>query len=123
MATYIKRPFQRVTGRVSSVGSSTITTLSNVPTRGYIARVHAVLVSGTGSTISPVITTDSSATDLIKEIASTTAAAHVDEIPGAPISFVAETVDSTPTLYLKHAPNAGSDNVIDYAIDFWPGEL
>jgi hypothetical protein len=123
MATYIKRPFQRVEGQATSVSSSTVTTLSNVPTRGYIARVHVVLKSGSASSVAPVISTDNTGADVIQQVISTTADSHVDEIPGAPVSYVAKLVDQVPTLYIKHTPNDGADNVVDFAIDFWPGEL
>jgi|21_taG_2_1085346.scaffolds.fasta_scaffold00486_25 hypothetical protein len=123
MATYIKRPFQRVEGQATSVTTSTVATLSNVPTRGYIARVHVVLKSGAGATVAPVISTDSTGADVIQQIISTTADANVDEIPGAPVSYVATLVGQVPTLYLKLGPDTGTDNVVDYAIDFWPGEL
>jgi len=120
--SYIKQPFQRISGQVTSVAAGTITSLTNVPRRGYIVRFHANLASGTGATIAPVLSEHSGVSSNISQVLAASAAAHVDEVPAMAIPYVADIVAGVPTIYLKHVPNTGSDNVVDYAIDIWPGE-
>lgn len=120
---YIKQPFHRISGQATSVAAATVTSLSNVPTRGYIIRFHANLASGTGTTVAPVLSQDSAVSANIDQIMSISAAAHVDEVPSMAIPYVAELVSGVPTLYVKFTPDAGTDNAVDYAIDIWPGEI
>ena len=117
--SYVKQPFQRMSGQATSVAAGTIVSIEDVPTRGYILRFHVNLASGSGATVAPVLSEDASVASGIKEVVSHTAIAHVDSTPSSPIPYVA----TGTTLYLKPVPNAGSDNVVDYAIDIWPGEL
>ena len=112
-----RRPIERFSGSVTSVSSSTITTISDVPASGFIVRIHAVLTSGTGSTVAPILSEDSAVTAAVSQIAEATAAVHVDEVPVAPISYSA----TDNKLYLKHVTSgASSDNAVSYAIDIWP---
>lgn len=119
--SFIKKSFQRVTGQATSVEAATITSIENVPAQGHIFRVHATLTSGSGATIAPVLSEDSAVSSNIKQITSISAAAHVDEQEAAGIPYVADLVDGVYTIYLKSTPNTGNDNVVDYAIDIWPG--
>ena len=119
---YIKQPIQRIEGQATSVAAGTIVTLTNVPKRGHLVRMHVVLASGSGATVAPVLSEHSAVSSNIKQIASAAAAAHVDETPASIIPYIADIVAGVPQLYLKPVPNTGSDNVVDYAIDIWPGE-
>tara|TARA_R110002020_G_scaffold244404_2_gene458055 strand:- start:23 stop:382 length:360 start_codon:yes stop_codon:yes gene_type:complete len=118
----MKKQFQRVEGQATSVAAATITSLSPVPVFGHIIRIHATLTSGSGATIAPILSEDSAVTSLIKQVASVSAAAHIDETPAIGIPYKAAIVSGVPTLYLKSTPNAAADNVVDYAIDIWPGQ-
>lgn len=111
-----RRPIERFSGSATSVTTSTITTISDVPASGFIVRIHAVLTSGTGSTVAPILSEDSAVTAAVSQIAEATAAEHVDEVPVAPISYSA----TDNKLYLKHVPDSGTNNAVSYAIDIWP---
>jgi hypothetical protein len=111
-----RRPIERFSGSATSVSSSTITTISDVPASGFIVRIHVVKTSGSASTIAPILSEDSAVTAAVSQIAEATAAAHVDEVPVSPISYSA----TDNKLYLKHVPSSASDNAVSYAIDIWP---
>ena len=110
-----RRITARISGTVASVGTGTITTIGGFPLKGYIVRVHAVLTGGSGSTVAPILSQHSGVTILVDQITSSSAAAHVDDVPTAPVYY--ETTDGN--LYAKWVPNTASDNVVAYAIDVW----
>jgi len=79
--------------------------------RGFIVRVVADIESGTAVTLAPTITAVNPGGDK-KTVISIGAAASINTVPAAPISY--NTTDGF--LYLTLTPNAGTDTVASYEI-------
>jgi len=118
----IQPGIQRLGNRESSQSSTTEVVIPNISRTAKVLRIHAYLVSGTGTTVQPILgrKTDPGAVgNEINQILLTSAAAHVDEVPAQPIPF---TTDSTQNLYLRLQPDhTDANHVIDWELILEPG--
>lgn len=118
----IQPGIQRLANRETSQSSATEVVIPNISRTAKVLRIHAFLVSGTGTTVQPILgrkTDPAAAGNEINQILLTSAAAHVDEVPAQPIPF---TTDSTKNLYLRLQPNdVTTDHVIDWELILEPG--
>ena len=117
-ATVTKNDAQKVGGKwlfswdiveTGSGGASNWAAITDVPVRGTIVKLHSVFVSGSGSTVRPVLgrTDDFVVGDINQITAQPTAAALVIDTTRTPY------YSSTGTLYLESTPDNGTaDHVV-----------
>ena len=97
----------------SGCGASDETIISGLPIKGLILSQTVSLISGTGTTVDPVIgiATDPGALAVTTVASNDTAAAQISNLALPPIPFI--TTDGK--LYMRSQPDAGADNVIQTA--------
>ena len=95
-------------------GTATEATITGLPIKGEVRFVAAQLVSGTGTTIDPVIghITNPGASALTKIIENDTAAAGINVVSTKPIPYY----DEDGTLFYRSICDAGADNVVSVRI-------
>lgn len=104
------------TGRASAVGAATEITLE-VGARVKISRVKILRVSGTAATLTPrIVSTTGAAAGSFDEEWSKVATPVGTKIDDANLGILCQSTANK--LYLILAPDAGSDNVVDYAVYF-----
>lgn len=111
---------RRVLDRFSATGAtseaSNVLTVSGVPSKGFIVRVH--IVNGSG-TCTPILTEDSTASSAVKKVMEfSSALLEQDDVPVEPIYYEAHDDNGTMKLYLK--PVSSTNTTLDYNIDIWP---
>lgn len=111
---------RRVLHRTSATGAtseaSNVLTVSGVPSKGFVVRVHVV---NSGGTITPILTEHSAATSAVKKILEfSSPAEEQDEVPIEPIYYEAHNDNGTMKIYLK--PVSTTTTILDYNIDIWP---
>lgn len=101
----------------TGVTTSSEEAVIDVPENAIIVRFTATLTGGTGTTINPVIGRASGFTADTQDqvLAAPGAAAHID-VTG-PFYYYSE----KGTLYVKTAPDAGTDNAVSYELLIIPG--
>jgi hypothetical protein len=97
----------------TAVGASTVVTIGDskdepVPRLGRIMRLVSVLKSGDGTTVTPVLSSESGDFTGNKVAIEGTAAAAVDEVPGGtPFAAIGG------KLYHRSTPDVGVNNVVE----------
>jgi len=81
--------------------------ITGLPSRARLLKQVTSLVSGTGTTVDPVIGTATNPTGVNVVASNDTAAADVNNVASPAIAFV-----STTGLFHRSNPDAGADNVI-----------
>jgi hypothetical protein len=97
----------------TAVAAGTVVTIGDardekVPRIGRIMRLVCVLQSGTGTTVTPVLSSESGVFDGAQVAISATAAAAVDEVQQDGVPYAAP----DGLFYHRSTPNAASDNVV-----------
>jgi hypothetical protein len=111
----IRKLIYRFTGTASSVGASTVLTVSGVPKKGHIAGIHVTTSSGT---VTPLLSSDSAAASThINKILEFDSALDQPEVPTQPIYYEAHDDSGTLKIYLK--PVTSTSATVNYRIDIW----
>jgi len=110
-----RRHLERFSATGAASEASNVLTVTGVPSKGFIVRVH--IVNGSGTTI-PVLTEHSAATSAVKKILEfSTAALEHDEVSIEPIYYEAHDDNGVFKIYLK--PVSSTNTTLDYNIDIW----
>tara|TARA_R110000824_G_scaffold108475_6_gene255550 strand:+ start:867 stop:1226 length:360 start_codon:yes stop_codon:yes gene_type:complete len=99
------------TGALST--ASNVLTITDVPEKGFLVRVH--VVNG-GGTCTPILTEHSAATDAISKIVEfSSAELEQDEVTISPVYYEAHNDSGVYKIYLK--PVSSTNTTCSYAID------
>jgi len=109
----VRRALTRFKETGASSTPSNVLTISGVPSKGFIVRVHVVNSSGT---CTPILTEDSSASAAISKIIEfSNAAQEQDEVSIEPVYYEAHNDSGVYKIYLK--PVSSGSVTCSYAID------
>ena len=111
-----RRHLERFSATGATSAASNVLTVTGVPSKGFVVRVH--IVNGTGN-ITPILTEDSAASSAVKKILEIEPAAlEQDEVSIEPIYYEAHDDSGVFKIYLK--PVSSTTTTLDYNIDIWP---
>ena len=109
----VRRALQRFKETGATSTSSNVVTISGVPEKGFLVRLHVVNASGT---CTPILTEHSAATAAISKIAEfSTALLEQDEVTIQPVYYEAHNDSGVYKIYLK--PVSSTSTTCSYAID------
>ena len=109
----VRRALKRFKATGATSTASNVLTITGVPDKGFIVRVHVVNASGT---CTPILTEDSAASAAISKIIEfSSAALEQDEVSIQPVYYEAHNDSGVYKIYLK--PVSSSNVTCSYAID------
>ena len=109
----VRRALYRFKETGATSGASNVLTISGVPDKGFIVRVHVVNGSGT---CTPILTEHSGATAAISKIVEfSSALLEQDEVTIQPVYYEAHNDSGVFKIYLK--PVSSTNTTCSYAID------
>ena len=109
----VRRALSRFKATGATSTPSNVLTLTGVPEKGFVVRVHVV---NSGGTCTPILTEDSSASAAISKIVEfSSAALEQDEVSIQPVYYEAHNDSGVYKIYLK--PVSSINGTCSYAVD------